>query len=433
MAALQTTSTIPRWELNLNIPDVLSSILILGCALALGYRISLSHSLNFIAMSALLLGVFAIGMVFHFPASGWYLASDGAFYSAWGTRISEAWRGANYPTETIWPGRGALPILIAVFEYFIGAHELSMIALGAVATGACFVLLQIAAGVLVSGSVGGWSSLAIFALGGAIPFYGAAILREHFFWLGVSCGTLALVYLVKNKIRRWFLSITPAVLTLLIIRPDFGMVLSVVLVSASLAVFTQRSARAQNIPQALFLSAAIASLLASLPGLVNLVRPIPTADGIGAVTDSLSDSATTTAYSRSLQLEICEINAVIKSLCEIGNNLPRTLFGPFVWEVGTSGILAILFFSTLHTLLVIVLGTYYLVRVSEHRSLGVTLMSITLIGILTISVFLTNYGIIWRFKPSALMFIYPLAFLGWRALSQQVRKNPLFLRLRRLS
>lgn len=400
--------------------DVSFAILLLGGAVLIFVQVAKLLSITVTPVILVLAIVIASGLAFHHPDSVFFLPSDGLFYSAWGVQIAGEWEQGQTGLEGVWPGRGAIALLIALFHSFLGAHEVAMISIGAVTTASSFLLLRMAAEILFPGRIGAFSPPLLFLAGGAVPFFGGGILRESYFWLGISLITLSITLIFRHQWPAFLATFVSGALIVTLFRPDFGVLLSASSLSIALVLIAQMNFRRRQFVVGNILLGASLGSLGSAPFLLDLVRPGITPSGLVTISGGLSNSEVATAFvsNATHQPVICDTYAFVKALCMAGANLPYALLGPFPQDLELTITSVVLTASTwaFGLMALLVFGSFLLLERSA-RPVALAFVALSAISILVSASTLTNYGILWRFKPSALMFTYPLVFMTWASIS----------------
>jgi len=364
------------------------------------------------------------GILLHHPQSSLFLPSDGLYYSDWGERIAEMWTGSGVIDKPLWPGRGIVPLLIGILEFTLGAHTFSMIAIGSVATTFTYLLLKISARVAFGTQRLNWLPMVLFITGLPIVLYGGAISREPYFWLGAALTVLAVALYSKGHILQSLGAVLAGGTLLLAIRSDLGLAIIYTVLGAVALSSLVSGTKQKKIRTVLQSIVTLIILLISGPSLLDTVRPDWTPEQIEGSAMDLSRPEVTTAIERpeAEQAAWCESGVLAKLVCEISNNFPAVLVGPFPGELFTSHLFVALSLGTGHFLLVgsLALVAFRWVPPGSHIVFAV----LTLTGLavlLMIAALLTNYGIILRFRAVSEIFLFPLALLALESLFRRRR------------
>jgi hypothetical protein len=347
------------------------------------------------------------------------------------------WEGNGVIDKPLWPGRGIVPLLVGILEFTLGAHTFSMIAIGSVATTFSYLLLKISAQVAFGAQRLSWLPMVLFITGLPIVLYGGGILRESYFWLGCTLTVLAVALYSKGRILKALGAFLVGGTVLLAIRSDLSLaiiytVLGVVALSGLVSGMRQK-----NIKTALQSAITLVILLLSGPSLLDTVRPDWTPEQIEGSAMDLSRAEVATAIERpevgtpidpsTLSAERaawCQSGLLAKLGCEISNNLPAVLVGPFPGELFTSPLSVVLSLGTGHFLLVSSLALLAFRWVPPGSHLFFTVLTLTgFATLLIIAALLTNYGIIMRFRAMSEIFLFPLALLALESLFRRRRRD----------
>ena len=408
----------------MNFADFAFSLFLAVAAIAVWILVSRIFSLK----PSLTISIFALvllaGLLFHNPTSTFFVPSDGVVYSEWGLRIAKSWKAGALGVEGIWPGRGVIAVIIAALETLLGAHTLSMITIGAINTSSAFLVLRIAASLLSSHRIGNLGPGVLFVSGGAILFFGAGVLRESFFWLGISLVTCSIVLVSLQRYLAFVASFCIGAIIILLFRPDFGMLITNIALTLALLLSARHAYILRQWSQVVLFGALSAIPILSTPLMLNLVRPGVDPESLDFISSALSNSAVTTSFPTRDPGDVgtvCLENVLTKSLCQISENLPYVLLGPFPWEIQLTGLWVVLTVSSWHFLFIASIATAaFFFGKKELRPVILALSLLATASLLIISVVLSNYGIVWRFKPISAIFLFPVVFVGWSQIEDKM-------------
>lgn len=407
---------------NILLDSLLATAILAGGILALrllSARIGVS-ALPIYVCSPLL---FVVGLLLYVPASPFFMMSDGDLYRQWGSSIASQWRGDGVALDRpIWPGKGFWPLIIAILSLLVTPISVSLVALNTITFGLATVLLQKSV-LLISRQRARW--ITAFAVLTCVPIvlFAPSILRESIFWLGVSGGVLAVAYMVPQKVRLALANFAWSSLVLLAVRPDAG----VVFVYGFAAVLAVLAARAIIGPPAWRFIAAtgvLASLAVSAPFAFGLLREDAEVDTISNVADALSGSEVNSSFvgdgAQILQGNFCDASLILRVGCGALENLPRTMFGPFIWEIEPQPVWIAASLSTLHFLAVLALAGYYVSTRIGRNLTSFSLVAVAALSLVMFAAILTNYGIVMRFRMATEIVLLPLAIAGFFALKEKL-------------
>ena len=414
------------------LPDLLLAFVLVAAFGVLFWFGSTKIGISRLPVALIVPPLLIAGLLFYLPASPLHVPSDGQSYQVWGYAISESWRGvtSQVADRPLWPGKGFLPLIIALFHSIVGPVTISLIVFNTMVFGATVLALQKSV-LLLTGKNTRWSMVVLVLSSTPFILFGPSLLRESLFWLGTSGGVLALSYIRSNKIGWALASVSWGSFVLLAARPDAG----VVLVYSFLGVATvlvgvlgsTRSARRRIIAVAI-----LGALAVSAPHAFDFVRPSIEPGFIDYATDALSRPSVVTAFpsrpemntlryddaatgTLAVVLETCERNLVVKVACEAWVNLPRTLTGPFYWEYGPESIWIISGLSTVHFLALAGLSFVYLATRGGRNWVTVGIMGVAALSLVVFAALMTNYGLLIRLRATTEIVLLPLAIAGYFA------------------
>ena len=414
----------------MNFADFAFALFLAVTAIAAWILVSRISSLKTSSTVSIFALVLLAGLLFHDPNSNFYVPSDGIFYSEWGLRIAKSWETGVLGLEGVWPGRGVIAVIIAALETLLGAHTFSMITIGAINASTAFLVLRIAASLLSSHRIGNLVPAVLFVSGGAIPFFGAGVLRESFFWLGISLIACSIVLVSLQRYFAFGASFVVGVILILFFRPDFGMLVTTIALTIAILLSARHAYLLQQWTRFVLFGALSVVVLLSTPLMLDLVRPGVDPEGLEIISSGLSNSAVATAFptqgtgdeGTGDEGSVCLENVLSKSLCQISENLPYVVLGPFPWEIQLEGLWVVLTVSSWHFLFIASIATaVFFFGKKELRPVIIALSLLATASLLIISVILSNYGIVWRFKPIAAIFLFPVVFVGWSQIEDKMR------------
>ena len=408
----------------------LSLLACLGIVIVLARRLAVPFVVV-VSLGALFL---TSALVFHNPASDWYIPNDGDFYWDWAVAMS---RGEDkYPDYPVWPGKGLWPYLVS-----------HMIALGGPSIyfplflNVCLILLTVLVSFksvsLLSSNFNKWGSLALF--GSWFPFwlFGPSMLREAIFWLGISLGTMSLLHLRRAENVKGILVMLSSILLLLAIRPDAGLILAYAFLAAGMVAYL--SMLPNGLKPKLALAGLAAALIWLFPIALDAVRPGVAEDPsiVGRIAVDGARDIRTSAFQPPpfglgdepageyepmfWETDVCLDNLYVATICNAIVNLPYALAGPFPWELRWELATLLAVGSTLHFFVVVGLAISFFVR-SEKDRIGVLLLfGVATIALLLFSSILTNYGTLIRFRVVVELIVLPFAIAGMQSLGRATK------------
>lgn len=366
-----------------------------------------------------------VGLLTQSAASPFFLGlSDGSYYLSWGRDISGAWQqGEAWNLRPIWPGKGIWPLAIAVFTYFFGELFFFFIVLNSLLVGFSAVALQRATDLLFSFKAR-WSLVAAILTSPAILLWGPTFFRESIFWFGICSFLLAFAYLRIGKISVSVAFLAVSTTTLLLIRPNLGIVLVSLFITTWLAYWAiagTGNAKTRLLVGLLGLLVVWASFPGAFKVLAGGENP---AETVAVVSEWISVSATTgikvaeTDQVDELGEEVgsilCERSQFLENTCQAISRFPNVFFGPFPSERGPEPVWIFSTLASLHYLALFGVAALGAVRVRRKELSGVTLVLISIATMLLYASVMTNYGILSRFRVVSELIVLPifLAQLG---------------------
>ena len=395
--------------------DVFLAVVIGGGLSYLAFRVTRKIGVSFLPFMVIGPVLIATGLTTQIPSSPLYFEfADGALYQNWGYEIYESWNtGEDWESKRLWPGKGFWPLLIAGFRLIAGPVIVSLIVLNSMLIAFSVVLLQKATslGFGVNPRV---VFIALTLSSSPILLFGPTLLREAIFWLGISATVAGLAYLYSDHYFSAISLLLGGTFLILAIRPNYGVIVVYLAAFAALGiwVFHRKPRRGKKVIIGLGCALAIAlsfppvfSYLSTDLGAVD-----ETADRVargltkGDVTTTLTPPPNTpddvtTAGERFLD---STLGAAI-------TRFPKLVLGPFWWEVGPEPIWIVVVASTLHYWFLLATSLLLLIKRNNRNLLTVTLFLVSALIIASLSVVLTNYGIVVRFRVVAEIFLSPLS------------------------
>jgi hypothetical protein len=267
----------------------------------------------------------------------------------------------------------------------------------------------------------------LFITGLPIVLYGGGISREPYFWLGATLTVLAVALYSKGYIPQSLGVFLAGGTLLLAIRSDLGLAIVWAVLGAVALFHLVSGMQEKNVRTVLQSMVALAILLLSGPSLLDTVRSDWTPQQIEGAAMDLSRPEVNTAIERREVTKPdtwCESGVPEKLICEVHNNLPAVLVGPFPGEIFSGPAFIAISLGTGHFLLVgsLALLAFRWVPPESHIVFAV----LTVTGAATlfiIAALLTNYGIIMRFRAISEIFFFPLALLALENLFRRRRRN----------
>lgn len=396
--------------------DVVIASSVLVFSLAVGGYATRKHGLSTIPIIFLLPFLFVVALLFYGPASPFFIPSDGDAYLQWGKAISSSWKVETEagPDLPLWPGKGFWPLIIASIDWVFGPVHLTLLSLNCLFLGVSIGITQKVVQLLAR-QTGSWVFVVSFGSFSPFVLFGPSLLREAIFWMGLSMGSLAIVY---SRERRFGLAIawlSTAGLFLIAVRPDLGFIflLLFVMLLISISGFNPRVRSWTKMAGATFANVFLVLLA---PQVLEFLQPRVTrgAGLVGTSQRSLSTPEVVSSFTNpGASYEICDSLLLTKIICEGTVGYPRVLFGPFVWELGTEPIWMIAALATLHFLIVSSFAIYFCLSAvgRNWQNLGILLISVGTLFIY--AALLTNYGAMIRFRAATEMLLIPLAIAGW--------------------
>lgn len=376
-----------------------------------------------------------IGSFIYLPSSQVSITHDGIGYLEWGSAIAERWLGGTIQTysDPIWPGKGVWPTVIAVANLALGPVEFVPLIISVLALLAAFVAVQKSASMISPD--GRLPALVLLVLTSpSIVLFGPSLLRESFFWLGVSLIALSLSQLAFSSVRNSLISLGVGTLICLAFRPDVGIAL--VYLSIVLLIVIAISKRKLLLWEKLSLILTSSVPLAlSFPFAFSQLQPTASVSKIGAINQGLAEEGVDSAFARPLMISEtwCDSNLYLKLICEAALNSPRSYFGPFLWESDFSLILVVASLSTAH-LWALFVFSFIGIRTTRGASRFVIFCLLVLAFASTViwASTLTNFGILIRFRGTTEIILLPAAVVGVTKAWCHLRKNADLPRLLKL-
>ena len=414
-----------------------TSLLVLGVGVLwrIAGRISVSRW-PVIALGSLL-GPF--GILLYLPSSPFSINNDGLSYLAWGAAIADRWEGVpqlGY-SDPIWPGKGIWPSLIAVLETILGPVEMTPLAVSVLALLSSFVVTQRSSKELAT-NCREWLLPLLVLTSPSLVLFGPSLLRESFFWLGVSFLVLSISQLKQPLIARPLLSGTIGSFFTLAFRPD----VAIVLVYATIFILVWVRAHGRRLPlrQRLVVPTITICILGlSFPVAFDLMQPTASVAKVEAISAGLAKDGITTAFrsegSAGTQVTAegsagtpspfgCGESLYLLLICNVLENGPRTFFGPFFWELGPEPIWWLSSISTVHFWALVFLSLIGLYRAPHGTKwLVAGPIILSLVSMVVWAATLTNYGILIRFRGTTEIALLPSALLGASYLVTKLKKG----------
>jgi len=384
------------------------------------------------------LSLIVVGVSTQLSISPFYLGlGDGGQYLDWATAISEAWReGQPWNDRAIWPGKGLWVLLIAVMNFFFGPVLISLIVINAAVFSFSLILLQKTMGLLF-GVRPKWTIIVLTLTSSPVLLFTPTLLREAFFWFGITAGILAIAYFYRTSYVAGLAFLLLSVLVVIGIRPNLGVLIAYPLVAVVIAMWAVRKGSV-SISRILIGSSLIAVLGVTFFPAVSALATADVVETVTVVSRSLANSGDPTTglqqdksggpsnvVSRSLAnsgdpttglqqdksggpSNFCNSTSYVGILCNSLARLPAFIFGPFLWEIGPEPIWIVVIASSLHFLFLLATSVLFLFQKKQRNLATLGLFALALITLLILAAVLTNYGIIIRFRVVVELFLFPL-------------------------
>lgn len=357
-------------------------------------------------MSIIVVGI--SGFFTQVPGNIFYIPTDGIYYSDWALHIYEGnTESGKFPTQ-LWPGKGVWPLVISAIYKVFGPVTIAIHALNVMIVGIVVIILQKTTKLMCGYDPKFFAAL-IFLTSPSILLFGPSSLRESLFWLGGSLGILSLSYLWFMEYSKAFVSFIAGGLVLMLFRPDMGLVMSFsILFVAGLFVIT--NAFGFSIWSIFMAVPFYATLLALFIPSLSYVNPGYEPKEVNKIRKALSSPDTNTGFQATELPMLCDFNETTGTVCDALITLPKFFLFPSTNSIDTNSVLIfiVLMSAVLHFILIAALALSRLFN-SNQRFLSIGILFIAMIQILTFSVFLTNYGIILRFRTIVEVTLLPLA------------------------
>ena len=358
------------------------------------------------------LSLIVVGVSTQLSISPFYLGlGDGGQYLDWATAISEAWReGQPWNDRAIWPGKGLWVLLIAVMNFFFGPVLISLIVINAAVFSFSLILLQKTMGLLF-GVRPKWTIIVLTLTSSPVLLFTPTLLREAFFWFGITAGILAIAYFYRTSYVAGLAFLLLSVLVVIGIRPNLGVLIAYPLVAVVIAMWAVRKGSV-SISRILIGSSLIAVLGVTFFPAVSALATADVVETVTVVSRSLANSGDPTT---GLQQDksggpsnFCNSTSYVGILCNSLARLPAFIFGPFLWEIGPEPIWIVVIASSLHFLFLLATSVLFLFQKKQRNLATLGLFALALITLLILAAVLTNYGIIIRFRVVVELFLFPL-------------------------
>lgn len=417
---------------------VIFLLLIVGIFVVSGWLLSKKWMINpsYFVFSFTVLAL--IGFLVNHPEGAFLMKSDGLYYEKQAAEVSTWFNGGMQGPLQLDKLKEAWPLFLG-FIYFIVGREPYIGILFNAAFVACVIIMIIRAAQLMFKQTPALASAFLVLLSPMVLTMGPSLGRESVFWLGTVFLLLSGIYLLNNKWGSGIFTFLAGASLLLLIRPNLGLVLiyaflipvsallifqsnkllkfkitSTVLITFMLLVsipfaFSPFSSSIENvsITRADLSNTASSGFTVEEPSDSNAQKGDAAAD---PTQNQEASSSSTQAVPPSTSNPI--LDKLIYNLKVGISTLPRVIAGPFFNELSFSLLWIYLASSTFIWLLVLVTAIAQMIM-SGRKYLKYTLfqiaMVIAFVGVM--SVMLTNYGIIARFRIPVELILVP-----WSAL-----------------
>lgn len=399
------------------LPDLLVgvSVLVLGTALAANFGASQRGTLVTVWSMAIVL--FVAGLLLHHPGSPYMIPSDGLYYSEWGQTMAAQGLSSNFNNQQIWPGRGVLPLLIALLEVLIGGHVVTLIALSTVVTCGTFRTIQLTALIGFGRTLGGWIPAVLFISSPPVILFGNGVSREPFFWFGVALLALSIAHATCQLSWKAAGIFGLASLLILAVRPDLGLVLLWSSLGFTLLTVVFRPIRGKHWKSRITAISLLIALAVSFPSALAAVDAEPSVSKIEASTidlgrESVSSSFSSGAGPQTVGAGPQTVGPVADLVLQSLSRLVNVLIGPFPSEIQGNTTMASLSLSTLHFLAICVIVAVAPLGFTSYREIRLAFIftGICSVSLALFAVLFTNYGIVMRFRQISEILLLPVVF-----------------------
>lgn len=398
--------------------EIIATIALLAASLFLGIVFSKKFGLAVWPFVAVLLSLVALGALRLVPGVTALLQQpDETFYLLWGRQMAAFWV-SGVPVEfpyVIWPGSGVWSVFIGLTTVALGQVTFFLIVVNAALVSFSFVFLQHSASLLFNFKTH-WISLLVFMSNPALVLNGPSLLREGAFWFGTSLLILGLALVFRSRHVSGLTALFSGSGVILAVRPNLGIfVVFFFLISTTAAwMWDHRRSGKRYLATGLGLSSILLILfpfgVESLAGRDDL--PSYAQDAARELSESASTGFYDPVSVESSPNAICSLNEYLSTACLSLNNLPKFLFGPFLWEMSWEPVWLYLLASTWQFLVVLgISSTTFFTRSLRHPSSFALLITGAALTLL-LSATLTNYGIVARFRTEVWLLLLPLAWAG---------------------
>ena len=237
------------------------------------------------------------------------------------------------------------------------------------------------------------------------------LLRESFTMFAISASTLCVIRYSRSRRFGYLIAAFPLLLSLYWVRDSLALAVLFALCVGGVFIALRASKYSVLLRIALIAAAVIAfpRLLAILDSTIGV-----NAESVTATTAELSSIADSGFSGLGYNATLFEVLATTG---------PRVLFGPFPWEFELTGVMLLAFVEGAIWIVVLVMAARAVLvgrksrRVEDSAFDDLTVSPILLIvaAIVLLSLMLSvgNYGILARFRPSALVLIIPIASVSY--------------------
>lgn len=372
--------------------------------------------------------LFGAGSLVGVPGAPLSFGGDYSYYAQWAIEIVEAWDSElPYEGRSIWPGKGVWSVIIGAIFWTAGTNHYIVLALSSSALGMA-VLVSQRATVLLADIRLRWESLIYFGTSAAFVLYGSQLIREPFFWLGISLGVLGVGYLRKKSyVTSALITLTSGAL-LLLFRPDLGVVVLWGLLGVNILTWLEHTRNRRALRVSIASLGFVALLLSFLPA-VNSVSEREPSLKIQIYNEAHSRDRVESAFTPSNPTQEVEpgvsrpANPILETVVLGTSNLTRAFFGPFPYELENKPVWYLASLSTFHFWMALWLAFLGMISnpSSRFQKSGFILMAVGLSILFAAT--MTNYGSLSRFRVINEMLLAPYALAGVKILTTKVREH----------
>lgn len=385
----------------------------------------------YIALSCIYI---AAGLIFYIFFGQYTLFSDAGWYQERALVVLDYWNGiqsAPY-TDGLWQSllaKAAWPTFMAAIYVLVGVNPFAVLIFNILIL--CFIALVLASSIQkISGQFRpGILFSALLVLAPFTLVFGVSIGREAIFWFGICLMTNFFIDLMKVFSTKNLLGILLAAALTIVLRPNLG--LPIVLIFILVLITTWALKTRVNkfswyvtvlLSYGLFFAVSYVSmgLLSLETANISAIRNELSASPSSVMesnqnTDSVQEIETSQESTSGVtsRFDPGQIESTGNTIIDYGNAMiltyPRALAGPFIWELGTEPIWLLSAINLSYW--IFILGTALVAIVRRFQvQIGIGLVVASLLVLGLISAYLTNYGILIRFRSVAVLVLFPYSF-----------------------